>query len=325
MSVRFLTSLLIAISLLAAETTLTSCASSSSTRQSDRQGRLLNALPQNGLNSIDAAYQRMLDAGISKPFADQIKTSYLKQDEERSKRENIIYLNIFGFLAHGDYSLHYSKRALNSTRTFLKKYDKTLRLAEKRYQVSKETIAALIWVETKHGKYTGSFNLPLVYFSLLQADHPSIAASSLQELNNRKPAAEKLTPQLTDEQLEQKVIDRSVKKSAWALEQLKAIDGLFVKGQKHLLKTKASFAGAFGYPQFIPSTYADYAVSVNQGEPDLFNMRDAILSVAHYLKAKGGWDEKNPQAKSDALFEYNRSRDYGAVILKIAAELQHKS
>jgi membrane-bound lytic murein transglycosylase B len=301
-------------------TALSSCASQSKVRDS----ALLKALPQTQLIPADYAYDRMINAGISKEFADQIRSIYLKQENTYAQREKIISLNVFGFLYRGDYSLHYSKVAVKKTRAFIRRYYKTLKQAEAKYGVSKESIAALMWVETKHGKYTGTFNLPSVYFSLLQADHPAVAAITLQELNNRKPAAIQSNPEFTEAVLEQKVIDRSVKKSAWALDQLKAIDGLFRKGQKHLLKTKASFAGAFGFPQFIPTTYADYAVSCNLAEPNLFNMRDAILSVAHYLSAKG-WDEKKPNAKADSLFEYNRSRDYGTVILKIAAEIQEKT
>jgi membrane-bound lytic murein transglycosylase B len=298
---------------------ITSCASTSFARKAD----LMQALPKTALAPSDYAYQRMIDAGISKSFASQARTQFLKQELTRPEREKIISLNIFGFLARGDYSLHYSKTAVKKTRAFVQHYYKTLSLAEKRYHVSKETIASLIWVETKYGKYTGTYPLPYVYFSLLQADHPTVTQLILQELNSRKPAALQANPTYTDSSLDQKVIDRSIKKSAWALEQLKAIDGLLLKDQKHLLTTKGSFAGAFGFPQFIPTTYADYAVSYSQHEPNLFSMRDTILSVAHYLNAKG-WDESKPQAMSDALFEYNRIRDYGDVVMKIATEVRIK-
>jgi membrane-bound lytic murein transglycosylase B len=299
------------------------CFSSCATHSYTRNQEVLKTLPKTELSSVDYAYQRMLDAGISKKFADQVKASYLKKESDASNRDKIVSLNIFGFLAHGNYSLHYSKSAVKKTKAFVHKYGKTLKLAEKRYHVSKESIAALLWVETKFGKYTGSYKLSDVYFSLLQASHPSVVAITLQELNDRKPAAIQANPKFTEEFLEQKVVDRSIQKSAWALDQLKAIDGLYLKGHDHLLNMKASYAGAFGFPQFIPTTYADYAISCNEQDADLYNMRDAILSVAHYLKEKG-WDEKKPAAKSDALFEYNRSRDYGDVILKIAGEVQSK-
>jgi|GEM_PF-2387445 len=299
---------------------LTSCASRSHAGDREPSSEVIKTLPHTRLTAVDYAYQRMMDAGISKSFAHRIKKIYLRQNDAAAGRDKIISLNIFGFLAHADYSLHYSKTAVKKTRAFVHKYRKTLRLAEKRYHVSKETIAALLWVETKFGKYTGTFNLPYVYFSLLQADHPAVAKLTLDELSDRQPAAVQLNPQYTRKFLEHKVIERSVQKAAWALDQLKAIQHLSRKEQRKLFSTQASYAGAFGYPQFIPTTFADYAVSCNENAPDLFNMRDAILSVAHYLHEKG-WKENSASAKSDALFEYNRSRDYGAVILKIADEV----
>jgi len=307
--------------IMSAGMSLSSCATRSQAGNREPSSEAFKTLPKTHLAAVDYAYQRMIDAGISKSFAHRIKKIYLRQNDAATGRDKIISLNVFGFLAHADYSLHYSKTAVKKTRAFVHKYRKTLALAQKRYHVSKETIAALLWVETKFGKYTGTFNLPYVYFSLLQADHPAVAKLTLDELSDRQPAAVQSNPQYTREYLEQKVIERSVQKASWALDQLKAIQHLNRAEQRRLFSTHASYAGAFGYPQFIPTTFADYAVSCNRNAPDLFNMRDAILSVAHYLHEKG-WKENSASAKSDALFEYNRSRDYGAVILKIADEVR---
>ena len=84
------------------------------------------------------------------------------------------------------------------------------------------------------------------------------------------------------------------------------------------MNIRSSFAGAFGCSQFIPSSYIKYSVSSNEStSPNLFDLRDCILSVGNYLKMSG-WNPHNPQSWSDALFEYNRVRDYGDVILKLA-------
>ena len=279
-----------------------------------------SSLPTTTLSPGDYAHEKLIHAGVSHEFADLLHSRYANFEKETDTREKVINLNIFGFLAHGDYSAHYSAYALQQTRKFIREYRKTLKLAENKYHVSKETISALLWVETKFGKHVGTFSLSQVYFSLLEASHPTVATQTLFELNNRKQAALQAHPEYIEKTLEDKVIERSIKKSDWALEQLKIMDQLYQFGMKEIVSTRSSYAGAFGYSQFIPKTYADFAVSEQHPHPDLFDMRDAILSVANYLNKKG-WNQSDPKAQSDALFEYNRIRDYGDVIIKIAKEL----
>ncbi|MDA2922895.1 lytic murein transglycosylase [Patescibacteria group bacterium AH-259-L07] len=72
-----------------------------------------------------------------------------------------------------------------------------------------------------------------------------------------------------------------------------------------------SSAGAFGIPQFIPSSYLSYAVDGDgDGIIDLWNMVDAAHSTANYLKkhgwVNGRWNRKN----STALWKYNRDWTY---------------
>ncbi|MDN3648469.1 lytic murein transglycosylase B [Reinekea marina] len=56
------------------------------------------------------------------------------------------------------------------------------------------------------------------------------------------------------------------------------------------LETKGSYAGAMGYPQFMPTSYVAYAVDHdNDGDIDIWNdVNDSIGSVANYLK-ENGW------------------------------------
>ncbi|MFT3741217.1 MAG: lytic murein transglycosylase B [Gammaproteobacteria bacterium] len=60
---------------------------------------------------------------------------------------------------------------------------------------------------------------------------------------------------------------------------------------------KASYAGALGLPQFMPSSYRLYGVNAdNQHGADLINdPKDAIYSIANYMKGKG-WQSGIPVA-----------------------------
>ncbi len=63
------------------------------------------------------------------------------------------------------------------------------------------------------------------------------------------------------------------------------------------LTIKASYAGALGMPQFMPSSYRTYAVNTDgRKRSNLFtNEGDVIASIANYLKEKG-WQRNYPIA-----------------------------
>ncbi|HEY8304507.1 MAG TPA: lytic murein transglycosylase, partial [Solirubrobacteraceae bacterium] len=67
-----------------------------------------------------------------------------------------------------------------------------------------------------------------------------------------------------------------------------------------------SSAGAEGWMQFMPSTWAQYGVDVNKdGFQDPYNPADAIFAAARYLKVAGG----DTDIRS-AIFAYNHSQAY---------------
>ncbi len=258
---------------------------------------------------------------IEKLNASQLPGKVLfKADASPEKVEQAIALNVLGFLYQADYSRQDTADALKKCRAFLKAHQKVFRYAAKKYSIAPESIAALLWVETKFGKRTGTHSLINVYSALLMADHPFYIQKTLDELIKKKPDA--------DYTLKKKAVDRSKSKAAWALDQFKAI-GLMIqhknaKTRRWILNIKASYAGAFGYPQFIPSSYVQYAVT-GRGKVavDLYRADDAIMSVGHFLSQKG-WDEDSEDSKVKALYEYNHSKDYGAIILQISGELRQK-
>jgi hypothetical protein len=72
-----------------------------------------------------------------------------------------------------------------------------------------------------------------------------------------------------------------------------------------------SSAGAEGWMQFLPSSWATYGVDATaQGFEDPYNPADAIFAAARYLKAAGG--DKNIRA---AIFSYNHSQAYVSSVL----------
>jgi hypothetical protein len=72
-----------------------------------------------------------------------------------------------------------------------------------------------------------------------------------------------------------------------------------------------SSAGAIGWMQFMPATWAAYGVDANgDGLADPYDPEDAIFSAANYLSASG-----MPQDTYNAIFAYNHADWYVADVL----------
>lgn len=146
---------------------------------------------------------------------------------------------------------------------FWKQYAPVLKRAEQEYGVPQEIIIAVIGVETLYGRRAGRFRT-LDALTTLAFDYPRRAEFFRSEL------AQYL---------------------------------LLAREQNfNLLEIKASYAGALGIPQFMPSSYRKYAVDFNgNGKVDILNEpEDAIGSVANYLK-QYGWKTGEPVAQLAAL------------------------
>ncbi len=148
---------------------------------------------------------------------------------------------------------------------FWKKYSKSLRRAEQKYGVPQEIIVAVIGVETIYGKNMGSY-LDLDALTTLAFDYPRRAPFFRAELENFLLLARE-----------------------------QSLDLFTVRG---------SYAGAIGIPQFMPSSYRNFAVDFNHNHKiDLRNEpSDAIGSVANYLQAYG-WIKEQPIAALVKLAE----------------------
>jgi len=133
---------------------------------------------------------------------------------------------------------------------FRQKYHRALLRAEKKYGVPASIIIATLGVETLYGKRSGTYRVIDALSSLSFSDLP----------RNRYFRGE----------LEQFLL----------LTREQGLDPL---------KTQGSYAGAIGAPQFMPSSYRQYAASFSKkARIDLIhNTRDAIASIANYYKEHG--------------------------------------
>lgn len=261
-----------------------------------------------------AAEAHLKKAKFSKTFIAHLKANY-----DKKSFGSVIRLNFLTFRRSPIQKNKPSPLAIRKTGEFMKKHREILDKAKKKYGVPSDVIAALLWMESQYGAIKGHFHVTSVYVHLLQSGEPGVQKSLVNLASHRRDFAD-----LKTGAIKKLMRERADKKRAWAIEQLQALEIIDKKDAKDLAKLRGSFAGAFGWPQFIPSSYNSYAVASSAGRkgrlPNLNRADDAILSVANYLKHHGWAPGKKAQMQS--LMGYNNSEDYARTILDIASQVR---
>lgn len=151
-----------------------------------------------------------------------------------------------------------NRERIEGGRKFWEKHEKVLARAQREFGVPAEYIVAIIGVETQYGRNSGGYRA-LDALTTLAFDYPRRADFFRAEL-------------------EQFLL-------------------LAREQDFNLLEINASYAGALGIPQFMPSNFRKYALDYNgNGKVDILHEpADAIGSVANYFKHYG-WRSGEPVA-----------------------------
>ena len=137
---------------------------------------------------------------------------------------------------------------------FYKDQSELINKVEKKFDVEKELLLALMGIETNFGTYVGKMDI----------------LSSLSTLSFDQRRSKFFTNEL--------------------LILLKLID----TNQIDYKTLYGSWAGAFGFFQFMPSTIENYAIDYNNDNYiDLKNSQDSYASAANYLNNMG-WNQETP-------------------------------
>jgi len=243
---------------------------------------------------------------------------YLLSDPSTKFNEKYVKINVTGYLKKSDYSHHYNDFSVKKSVDFLKTNYKILDKCQKKYGVPKEVITSVIWIETKHGNYLGKHHIPSVFLSTAMADREKYIKINKKKLHKSYNGSKNKLPAL-----EKKIEKRASKKSKWAINEIKYLEKIHKARQVDILNLIGSWAGAFGLSQFLPSSYKRWAVDGNDdGVIDLFNIEDAIYSVANYLKVNGWGSTKEKQEK--AVYHYNNSKAYVNAVLTLAEKVKKR-
>ncbi len=145
---------------------------------------------------------------------------------------------------------------------FLRKHRAALEKAEKTYGIPPEIIVGIIGIETNYGRHKGHFRT-LDALATLAFDYPEHPKREMRLALFKKELEEVLL--------------------------------LCAKEHIDPFSLKGSYAGAIGWPQFLPSSIRKYAVDFDgDGSIDLGNSpTDAIGSIASFL-SQHGWKKGEP-------------------------------
>lgn len=228
----------------------------------------------------------------------------------------LVKINVTNFARKTDYTHNHNAYSVKHAKAFVKEHDAVLRAAERTYNVAREAIAAILWVETKNGRYTGKNHLPSVYLSVVLS-----AEDGFVERNVDNVLVHLGADSTKRDSIRTVVLAKANKKVRWAMEQLQAMHTMHREGKADVTSLRGSWAGAFGLSQFLPSSYVRWARDGNgDGRVDLFDVNDAVHSVANYLK-ENGWGPTLKEQRA-AVFHYNNSDPYVDAVLTLADKLK---
>lgn len=211
------------------------------------------------------------------------------------------------------YRHHDSSQAELAALSCYERYQTELHRAEATFKVPASVILAVLQVETSCGRNMGS-SLAFPRIARL------VGAASPATIEANYKAKSVTDPTVTREAVSAR--------AEWLRDTfLPHLVGALIVGAHrgvHPLDLRGSGSGAIGAPQFLPGHYFSYGVDGDgDNQIDLFGMRDAIFSVARYLKDHGWKAEPMTEAeRRGVIWHYNRSEPYIDSVLGLADKIQ---
>ena len=168
-----------------------------------------------------------------------------------------------------------SKKKVQKGVNFYKSNYDLINKIEKKYQIEKELLLSLMGIETNYGTYVGKMDI----------------LSSLSTLSYDK------------------------RRSKFFTNELLILLNLIDKNQIDYKSLYGSWAGAFGFFQFMPSTIKNHAIDFdNDNEINLKNVNDAYASAGNYLKNMG-WNNN-----SHCFYKINLDKNISKKYLNVSAK-----
>ncbi|MCB2211306.1 lytic murein transglycosylase [bacterium] len=260
-------------------------------------------------SAFDELTNRLIDDGIDPTLV------YRMFDDPRAELlPQLLKVNIKQPDATGAYERFKGDASVQDTYRFLVANRATFDSVLASSPVNAEVVAAILKIESDFGSNKGPYPLFNVFATLSLLNSESLethAPNFWDRILHDLPAEEHDSAINTANR-------RRSSKANWAYRELKTLIELQQKGQMDPLDERGSWAGAYGIPQFLPSSFMAYAKDGDGDDHiDLDNLSDAIASVANYL-AIHRFDAENDKRRRKAVWHYNHSEDYVDAVITLA-------
>lgn len=242
---------------------------------------------------FDPAGSADVEAMVSRVAAEGVDREWLNDAMRRARFQSSV-LDAMSGAAESHMTWHRYRgiflgdQRINEGAAFIEAHRDAFERAERQYGVPPEIIAGIIGVETRYGRITGDHRV-LDSLSTLAFHHP--------------------------------------RRGDFFRGELEAFLQIAYEQEVDPTELKGSYAGAMGYPQFIPTSYQAYAVDFDgDGLRNLWtDPEDAIGSVANYLAEHrwrpGGrvyWEAHGPTTPPESI-DFNRDDRPDVSVAELAA------
>jgi membrane-bound lytic murein transglycosylase B len=206
-------------------------------------------------------------------------------------------------------------RTIAAARRCRAHYAAAFESAERRQGVPANLLAAILFVETGCGENTGSQLIFTRLARLAMADAPENIA------RNRARYTDDLGR--VDPGVETQVRERGRVLAGTFYPEVLALFTVAERLGVDPLGIRGSSGGAFGYPQFLPTSYlADGIDADGDGQVSLNDPADAAASCARFLVQHGWQGDLGRAARRAVIWQYNHSDAYVDTVLTLAARIQ---
>mgnify|MGYP001357297010 FL=1 len=119
------------------------------------------------------------------------------------------------------------------------------------------------------------------------------------------------------------------RRSKWASKELAEFLKYCFNDQLDPQEVGGSYAGAFGFGQFIPSSFNRYSVDYNEnGVREPYGWADVLGSIANYLRMNGYQPNSANYDRDgdiwDAIYAYNHADNYVMAVLELMEKIRER-